>query len=59
MDELLVRRERTVEPDPGLRDIYDEGFARYLAAIAALTGTLHELARQAEGTAPTIGGARS
>jgi ribulose kinase len=44
----MVRRERVVEPDPALRDVYDEGFARYTATTEALAGTLHELARQAE-----------
>jgi len=44
----MVRRERVVEPDPTLRDLYDEGFARYTATTEALAGTLHELARQAE-----------
>jgi ribulose kinase len=51
----MVRRERVVEPDAGLRSVYDEGFARYRAATTALTGTLHELARQAETAAPAIG----
>jgi ribulose kinase len=50
----MVRRERVVEPDPALGDIYEEGFMRYTAVTASLAGTLHELARQAEpATAPT------
>ncbi len=50
----MVRCERIVEPDPALRDVYEEGFQRYTAVTASLAGTLHELARQAEPTtAPT------
>ena len=55
----MVRRERVVEPDPTLRDVYDEGFARYAAATEAMTGMLHELARQVEPVpAATTGEAR-
>ncbi len=44
----MVRRERVVEPDSTLRDVYDEGFARYRAATLAMTDMLHELSHQAE-----------
>ena len=44
----MVRRERVIEPDPTLRDVYDEGFARYRSATLALTDMLHELSHQAE-----------
>ncbi len=52
---VMVRRERVVEPDPALRDVYEEGFARYAAATDALTGTLHQLASEAEPVAATTG----
>ena len=51
----MVRRERVIEPDPTLRDTYDEGFARYLVATTALTDMLHELSHQAE---PATSGSR-
>jgi hypothetical protein len=44
----MVRRERVIEPDPTLRDVYDEGFARYRTATAAMTDMLHALSHQAE-----------
>ena len=44
----MVRRERVVEPDPMLRDTYDEGFSRYRVATAALADMLHGLSTQME-----------
>lgn len=41
----MVRRERVVEPDPALRAVYDDGFARYRAATDTMTDMLHDLAR--------------
>ena len=40
----MVRRERVVEPDPMLRDTYDEGFSRYRAVVDAAGDTLRQLA---------------
>ena len=44
----MVRRERMIEPDSSLRDIYDEGFSRYRVATAALADMLHGLSTQME-----------
>jgi hypothetical protein len=36
-----------IEPDPALRDVYEDGFARYRAATAAITDMLHLLSTEA------------
>ena len=43
----MVRRERVIEPDPSLRAVYDEGFARYRAVTEAMADMLHDLSRLA------------
>jgi ribulose kinase len=48
----MVRRDRIVEPDPALRAVYDEGFARYRAATDGMTDMLHDLSRIASPDTP-------
>lgn len=43
----MARRERVIDPNPHLKAAYDEGFARYRAATAAMTDILHDLSHVA------------
>jgi xylulokinase len=44
--ERVRKPGRTYEPDPRLRPVYDEGFARYRELYPALRGIHHEIFRQ-------------
>jgi ribulose kinase len=48
----MVRRERVVEPDTMLKDIYDEGFVRYRNVVDATGDTLRQLAAVAQAAEP-------
>lgn len=48
----MVRRERVVEPDTMLKDIYDEGFVRYRDVVDATGDTLRQLAAVAQAAEP-------